>query len=738
MAKLKPRARLIRTIGDKLISGPEAAIIELVKNSYDADSPKVEITIVPPSKPNNTGKILVQDFGHGMTYENIINDWLEPATDTKNSNRSSRSGNRTVLGAKGVGRFASASLGSKIRLESIAESKDEYQISSLKLDWNIFESNKYLDDIEIDIGQKISKEPESPGVLIEITDLSTTWDKKQIKKLIRELRRLATPQHGANSFEIYLYLDSFNVHLEHPYNFDGPRLLFESNRMAEVLQNHSSEVTSSSLIKAYSINEESDYHLKGEFDSSGNFVGQFKILRGDNVQTNISLGAPPLEYGEVSCGPLKIDLKLFDLEKDSIEKLFTRMGLQFSEFGLRRAREIISENTGVAIYRAGFRVRPYGEPDNDWLRLENRRVQNPSKRIGHGQISGSIHISSEEDSHLIERSSREGLETNSSYDRLIDLITNLLVKIEQKRFDFRAKAGISRKPARNLGKAREIATLESISKAVNDLPAESQKPLLLKIEKESQALTKALDEIEAYQKLLESRAALGMVVAQVIHDGRTYLEPINSAAKSIIENAPFLLEATRKGEVVRKYYPTYGQAIREGAKGLASLFKSLDPISGRRKGRPISFSALDIVNSSINLLGEELIEADVVINIDIPEDLNLYGYTGDFQFALINILQNAIHWLCSIELNERTITISTLAENLKIKFLIANNGPLIDEDDSLSIFEAGFSMKSNGHGLGLAIAKEACRHSNGDLYLATQEVDTTFVIEYPIFQQAKI
>lgn len=120
MAKLKPRARLIRTIGDKLISGPEAAIIELVKNSYDADSPKVEIRITPPSLSDG-GKITIRDFGHGMTYDNIINNWLEPATDIKNAKRTSRSGRRVVLGAKGVGRFASASLGAKIKLISIAE-----------------------------------------------------------------------------------------------------------------------------------------------------------------------------------------------------------------------------------------------------------------------------------------------------------------------------------------------------------------------------------------------------------------------------------------------------------------------------------------------------------------------------------------------------------------------------------------------------------------------------------------
>lgn len=737
MAKLKPRARLIRTIGDKLISGPEAAIIELVKNAYDADSPSVEINIQPPSS-NHSGKILVKDFGHGMTYDNILNDWLEPATDTKTKNTLSKSGKRTVLGAKGVGRFASASLGKEIKLTSIAELNGSYQKSSLKLDWSIFESNIYLDDINIDINKIQLQSADSTGVSIEITELSTVWDEKKVRNLVRELRRLATPQHDKNTqFDIYLELKHFNKDNPAPYNFNGPQLLFETNRIAEVIEDSNADnakKTSDTLITPYRISKESDYHLKGSFDADGKFTGTFTIVRGDNQPLPLNLDAPPLAIGELPCGSIDVDLRLYDLEKESIEKLFERMGLNFSDFGLRNARTLISENTGIGIYRTGFRIRPYGEPDNDWLKLENRRVQNPSKRIGHGQISGTISVGSESSSNLIERSSREGLETNSAFERLVTLITNVLLKIEQRRFDFRAKAGISRKPVKRIDKARELSSLESITKAVRNLPEEDQKPLLLKIEKESQALTKTLDEIDAYQRLLESRAALGMVVAQVIHDGRTYLDPISSSARSIIKNAPYVLEDSPKGELIRKFYPTYGQAILDGSKGLSSLFKSLDPISGRRRGRPFDFSALENINNTLNLLAETLIESSVNIKLDVDKELELYGYSGDLQSAMLNIIHNAIHWLDSTENHNKIIKISSTTEDKMAKILISNNGPLIDEQDKKAIFEAGFSLKSDGHGLGLSIAKEACKNSNGDLSIDLNSVDTCFVITYPTSQ----
>lgn len=737
MAKLKPRARLIRTIGDKLISGPEAAIIELVKNSYDADSPSVEIVIHPPTETHN-GKIIVRDSGHGMTYDNILNDWFEPATDTKSKNTLSKSGKRTVLGAKGVGRFASASLGKKISLTSIAKLHDNYQKSSLELDWSIFESNLYLDDIDIDINKTDLKATDSTGVTIEITELATTWDEKKIRNLVRELRRLATPQYETDSkFDIYLNLEKFDKNNPEPYNFNGPQLLLEANRIAELLEDSNGDnhkKTSSTLITPYKINKESDYHLKGLFNTDGQFNGTFTIIRGDNQTLSLKLDAPPLEIGELSCGAVEVDLRLYDLESESIEKLFERMGLKFSDFGLRNARLMISENTGIGIYRTGFRIRPYGEPDNDWLKLENRRVQNPSKRIGHGQISGTINVGSESTSHLIEQSSREGLEKNSAFERLITLVTNVLVKIEQKRFDFRAKAGISRKPAKQIDKARELSSLESITKAISNLAEKDQRPLLLRIEKESKALTKALDEIEAYQRLLESRSALGMVVAQVIHDGRTYLDPISSAAKSIINNAPLVLEKSPKGDLVRRYYPTYGQAILDGSKGLASLFKSLDPISGRRRGRPIEFSAIENIKATLNLLDELLIESSVNVQLKIDKKLNLYGYSGDLQSAMMNILHNAIYWLTTTENNKKTIQITSSIEDSMAKISVSNNGPLIDAQDFETMFEAGFSLKTEGHGLGLSIAKEACKNSNGDLTLDCSSVDTCFVITYPISQ----
>ncbi|WP_347251128.1 ATP-binding protein, partial [Zoogloea sp.] len=115
----------MRTIGDQLISGPEAALIELVKNAYDADSPNVRITITPPSPGehwHDHGKVIVEDRGHGMTADDLVTKWFEPATTDKLDRPSSPKG-RTMLGAKGVGRFAAARLGDKLLLETTSRQR---------------------------------------------------------------------------------------------------------------------------------------------------------------------------------------------------------------------------------------------------------------------------------------------------------------------------------------------------------------------------------------------------------------------------------------------------------------------------------------------------------------------------------------------------------------------------------------------------------------------------------------
>ena len=165
-----PKAHILTLLGDELIKNPVMAIYELVKNSYDADSLKVDV-IFKNIENIEEAAIIVEDNGVGMTDDIIENVWLEPGTDNRkpvNKDSGLREIkrtpiiNRVPMGEKGVGRFAVHKLGSKILLISrplilnfdektnklIDKKLADYELQ-LFINWKDFNQSKHLSDIPI-------------------------------------------------------------------------------------------------------------------------------------------------------------------------------------------------------------------------------------------------------------------------------------------------------------------------------------------------------------------------------------------------------------------------------------------------------------------------------------------------------------------------------------------------------------------------------------------------------------
>ncbi|KIQ35695.1 hypothetical protein RT97_02660 [Variovorax paradoxus] len=728
MAKLRPRARIIRTIGDQLISGPEAAVIELVKNAYDADSPYVSIEITPRNPPSSLGEIVVIDEGHGMTPEVVANRWFEPATDDKLKRSESPKG-RKMLGAKGIGRFAASRLGSKTTLTAVSFDAEERLVeTSVVVNWEDFLADTYLDLIEIPVETRNIPGDSgiSTGVVLKISDLRDEWTKKRVESLIRELRRVASPsQEKLSSFEIRLNLSGFT---KSSSGFDGVEILAELNNDAISPQHENEDPT---VIRPFRVAEHADYQLVGMFTEEGRFEGTFKISRGDSVEQSIDVAAPPLNSDEESCGAIFVELNVYDREADAVADLFRRMGLNFEEIGIRAARRILNDSSGIAMFREGFRIRPYGDPENDWLELERQRVQNPSRKLGLSQVSGRVTIDSENRSKLIERSSREGLEHNGAFARLKRILQGVLLHVEERRIAFREKAGLSRRVVADLDATKELAALPAINKAIEKTPEAHRAPLRRAAEKDSAALSASLEEIDAFQKILQSRAALGLVVAQVIHEGRRILNPMTNAARHLNEDSNILLSTDAAGILAREQLPRQLLVILDGVKQMSRLIKRLDPLGGKKRGAPRSFNLKEPIEAAILLFGDAISSGNIKIKTEEIPSLSAFGFPEDLQAAVMNIFENAIHWLDTVEQQDKYIAISADQSDDNVHIYIANNGPPIEDNYATRLFQVGFSLRSEGTGLGLAIAREACRASKGDLRFMADTADTTFIIDFP-------
>ena len=203
----KSRARLMPQIGDQLIKNESIALLELVKNAYDADAPDVLVEMWDVDKPKK-GKIIVKDTGDGMDLSIVENSWMEIGTDNKKNlleeyilnNKKSVLG-RLPMGEKGIGRFGVHKLGNKIILVTRMQGKKEVVV---KIDWTEFEKFDYLEQVPITV---IEREPEyftgqQKGTYIEITELKNVWTRGKLRDVYRSIMSLQSPFESIQSFNV--------------------------------------------------------------------------------------------------------------------------------------------------------------------------------------------------------------------------------------------------------------------------------------------------------------------------------------------------------------------------------------------------------------------------------------------------------------------------------------------------------------------------------------------------------
>lgn len=177
----RPSARLIGTIGEDIIRDMHAAVVELVKNAYDADANAVIISF----EVTEDKRLLlsISDDGHGMTEKVVVDKWLVPSTSDKLRRRTSPKG-RVMQGRKGIGRFAVAILGEKLELETIADNVK----TSLVINWEDFSANRKLHEILEEINLDIENLKEEPKYDIrKINEKLKEWNDNELEYLTSKI-----------------------------------------------------------------------------------------------------------------------------------------------------------------------------------------------------------------------------------------------------------------------------------------------------------------------------------------------------------------------------------------------------------------------------------------------------------------------------------------------------------------------------------------------------------------------
>lgn len=724
---IRPAGRHIITIGANLIKDKYAAIVELVKNAYDADAKEVTVTFFGEKVRGQGITIEVQDTGDGMSFDKVVNQWMVPSTDDKVRNPKSARG-RTRQGSKGVGRYAASILGKELLLETITS---EGELTTLYLVWEDFVKAEYLEDVGILIESVHSDRAKGTSLRLTGDDV---WTDKEISSLQFELRKLVAPspeQDEENNISSDQQLEQ-ERELTILLRFDESWL----GKYSDTKQ----EIAPYPIVKFY------DYRIWGAISAEGkaslqyhnNSVGE---LAPSDVSFEIKLREDP-KYDLSFCGPIEVDFRVYDRDPQAIQNLIDR-GLSNPEsgepIGRSMAISLLNEYHGIGVYRNGFRIRPLGDPGFDWLLLDKQRVQNPSLRIGSNQVIGFIRIASEAESGLQEKSARDGLKEDAAYFGLIEISRQVLNKLENNRFNYRLAAGLGRTQKDAVGKVDSLYRLEDLKQKVEKtlvaggVSSDTQRKIIELIDTQQELNTRNADALKRIVAIYQGQATIGKVVNIVLHEGRKPISYFNNSAPEIGKAAKHL---TRKFEQeLVEEIAEYAQGFELQGKIISALFSRLDPLAARRGEKKATFKLRQAIANVLAVYASEMTQNDITYKIECDESIAFHGWIVDFQAALTNLVDNSIYWLRTVDGQPRTISFRAIQTEDVLRIEYRDNGPGIPEGyiQSQVIFEPEFTTKTDsGSGLGLAIAGEAIARNGGKLSAEypDQESGVLFVMQF--------
>lgn len=705
--KIRPAGRHLLTIGRDLIQDNYAAVIELVKNAYDADSPDVNIEF--RAAPDRSGyTMVISDHGHGMSREDVINKWLVPSTLDKRHRHRSPTG-RVLQGSKGVGRYAASVLGTDLFLETVTYKGEK---TTVCLEWRDFEAAQYLDDVEILVETEKVSEPFGTLLTIKGDDkLLTEWDEDSFNKLRFELKKLTSPITTVVSNEIRN--DEFRINLIVD-GFPGVKVIKET-------------------IKPYPLFDFFDYKIAGNISADG----KGKLTYSSQKARNIPDQKISFDFGEpTGCGELDIDIRVYDRDKDAIESLIGR-GLkdEYGNYvGKNQARNLLNAYNGIGVYRNGFRIRPLGDPGFDWMKLDARRVQNPTQCISSNQVIGYVQIQSENHSRLIEKSARDGLKENKAFTQLQNVTKAVINELEILRLKYRKSTGLSRTSGKVDQELQQLFSSDLLKTNVRRqlikgaVDQVTTNEVIELIDKDANKKNKIADEIRKTIAIYQGQATLGRIVNVILHESG---QPLN-CFKNDVPNLRYWYEAflkTGESEKLEELMSIVDE-IEDSAEVLVELFDKLDPLAAKKRSTKKPLVLKHAIQQALDVFKEGIQKNKVSTIVSGPEEFRFLCWTQDIFSIFINLVDNSMYWMCQKGIPKRQISIELVTKGDSLCYIdFRDTGPGIRPDHSEMIFVPQFTTKPEGMGLGLAIAGEAADRNGLELKAFESEEGAYFRLQ---------
>ena len=671
----RPRARLLQLLGDELIGSSRLAVFELVKNAYDADANTVVVRLNLASSTDPS--ITVIDDGEGMTLNVLTSVWLVPGDDHRRKQRERRERSakhhRLPLGEKGLGRFAVHKLGDLIRLTTRARESPECVVD---IDWNELTAKPFLDEAPVRIRVRSPEvfTGDRTGTKIEVRELRPPgWTRRDVRGLHNQITSICSPFEQPGEFRASLEVPGLDHWIE-----GLPDILAIVSR---AIWRFTFLLNDGQFDYAYEFRRIPGFNLDGRTTSREGDRLKLPPLWGDGrLDTKVVADAATTR----GIGPVSGEFHVFDRDR----KVLHRLG------DLRVLTNYLDENGGIRVYRDGMRVYNYGEQGDDWLGLDLRRVNIPTRRISRNIILGAIHLSLESSGELVEKTNREGFVENDACRRLRQIVLAALSALEEDRqFDKGRIRQLSGDPSAPTG-SRIEEPIQDLRRALKAHGAdETFEPYVAKIERDYFSM----------QETLLIAGMSGLNLAVVFHEVERGVRALHQV---IVD----------------------GRDIDSAARHAQELMSVLDGFSTLlRRDSVRRHTARKLVTTALRFNSLRLRHHRVQFTCPLLEDG--VGFDASFSFglalgALNNLLDNALYWLRvrwptvsgHDEASDRRLFVDAYRDSQERPVIVvADNGVGFQGDVPGHLVRPFFTRKPDGMGLGLYYANLAMEFNGGHL-----------------------
>lgn len=738
-------AKTARLIGRENVSNLEGALIELIKNTYDADAKKCVVYY-----ERSTDRLFIIDNGIGMNKDVIINNWMTIGNSTKKESVFTKSG-RVNTGEKGIGRFALDRISEKCTMLTVSkEERFEWLVN-----WENFDSSEMITDTYAELNDTSENIPEflselgneflcdmlksdfkGTGTCFVLENLRDQWNEVVIERVKSNLQKLLPPMEN-NVFELFFFLQDTKTKearilpdLLNEYDY---KLHFEVNDFGEcTIQIHRNEFFFGAQFEK--IMKKADFS-----DEDREYFNDKLIIKEGSIYDFL----PGVER-KINIGTFSGDIYFYKLilQSDKQEKYF------YKNFITKRTN--FKELSGIKIYRDDFLVRPYGiygTTGYDWLDLSTRKAESPaaashksgSWRVQANQICGQIRISRLND-NLPDKSSREGIVETKEFKLFRELVVNFIEKLEEDRqyvirkLDQLYKSTAKGEQALKIAKAElNKYKKEEGKKEWNNKDNEADSEKKQSYENFHKAISYQEERIQDLQEemgLLRTLATTGIVVNTYIHEIKALTTQLNVGVKeayACLEEDNDIISAKEELKKLRVLKDKFN-----------SWFKvTIDAVEmDKRKRKKENIG--NIIQRSINKW-ENVQNSKIDYVFVKNEEIEIRCFPFDFETIVSNLVINSNTIFKNHKVEKPKIKIEIGRKDNKFYIKYSDNGPgLCDafKKEPQKILKYGVTDRRNangevvGTGMGLWIVDSIIQNYKGHIDLMKNiEKETGFFMD---------